>query len=185
MHRRYILDTSKGDLMRHRHSGCHPRGRIEIDVPEALFAMGAPLGRLGSLPLRIRRQRVRRQSARRTAEPAHVRIRRASARAPEADRRRAAPRLRPHPCDRGSDGRRICAEPGRRLSDPDVAPGHGADRGSGGRGTAQAVPGDGRRPRASRGKGGRGRGPVRASQRISLPRNRTTAARRSAEASRI
>jgi len=26
--------------MRHRHSGCHPRGRIEIDLPEALFAMG-------------------------------------------------------------------------------------------------------------------------------------------------
>ena len=26
--------------MRHRHWGCHPRGRIEIDVPEAIFAMG-------------------------------------------------------------------------------------------------------------------------------------------------
>lgn len=26
--------------MRHKHWGCHPRGRIEIDVPEALFAMG-------------------------------------------------------------------------------------------------------------------------------------------------
>jgi DNA-binding PadR family transcriptional regulator len=26
--------------MRHRHWGCHPRGRIEIDVPEALFTMG-------------------------------------------------------------------------------------------------------------------------------------------------
>ena len=25
--------------MRYRHSGCHPRGHIEIDVPEALFAM--------------------------------------------------------------------------------------------------------------------------------------------------
>lgn len=26
--------------MRHRHWGCHPRGRIEIEVPEALFGMG-------------------------------------------------------------------------------------------------------------------------------------------------
>ena len=26
--------------MRHRHSGCHPRGHIEIDLPEALFGMG-------------------------------------------------------------------------------------------------------------------------------------------------
>jgi DNA-binding PadR family transcriptional regulator len=26
--------------MRDKHWGCHPRGRIEIDVPEALFAMG-------------------------------------------------------------------------------------------------------------------------------------------------
>ena len=33
--------------MRHRHSGCHPRGRIEIDVPEALFAMGRRSGGWG------------------------------------------------------------------------------------------------------------------------------------------
>ena len=32
--------------MGHRHWGCHPRGRIEIDVPEALFAMGR--GRSGN-----------------------------------------------------------------------------------------------------------------------------------------
>ena len=32
--------------MGHRHWSCHPRGRIEIDVPEALFAMGR--GRSGS-----------------------------------------------------------------------------------------------------------------------------------------
>lgn len=33
--------------MRHRHSGCHPRGRIEIDVPEALLAMGRRSGGWG------------------------------------------------------------------------------------------------------------------------------------------
>ena len=33
--------------MRHRHSGCHPRGRIEIDVPEALIAMGRRSGGWG------------------------------------------------------------------------------------------------------------------------------------------
>ena len=33
--------------MRHRHSGCHPRGRIEIDVPEALFAMSRRSGGWG------------------------------------------------------------------------------------------------------------------------------------------
>ena len=27
-------------MRHHRHSGCSPRGRIEIDVPEAIFAMG-------------------------------------------------------------------------------------------------------------------------------------------------
>src|ERR671913_1214008 len=33
--------------MRHRHSVCHPRGRIEIDVPEALLAMGRRSGGWG------------------------------------------------------------------------------------------------------------------------------------------
>ena len=33
--------------MRHGHSGCHPRGRIEIDVPEALLAMGRRSGGWG------------------------------------------------------------------------------------------------------------------------------------------
>jgi len=33
--------------MRHRHSGFHPRGRIEIDVPEALLAMGRRSGGWG------------------------------------------------------------------------------------------------------------------------------------------
>ena len=33
--------------MKHRHSGCHPRGRIEIDVPEALIAMGRRSGGWG------------------------------------------------------------------------------------------------------------------------------------------
>ncbi len=33
--------------MRHTHSGCHPRGRIEIDVPEALLAMGRRSGGWG------------------------------------------------------------------------------------------------------------------------------------------
>ena len=33
-------------MMGHRHWGCGPRGRIEIDVPEAVFAMGR--GRSGS-----------------------------------------------------------------------------------------------------------------------------------------
>ena len=33
--------------MRHRHSGCYPRGRIEIDVPEALIAMGRRSGGWG------------------------------------------------------------------------------------------------------------------------------------------
>ena len=33
--------------MRHRHSGCHPRGRIDIDVPEALLAMGRRSGGWG------------------------------------------------------------------------------------------------------------------------------------------
>ena len=33
--------------MRRKHSGCHPRGRIEIDVPEALIAMGRRSGGWG------------------------------------------------------------------------------------------------------------------------------------------
>ena len=33
--------------MKHRHSGCHPRGRIEIDVPEALITMGRRSGGWG------------------------------------------------------------------------------------------------------------------------------------------
>ena len=33
--------------MRHRHGGCHPRGRIEIDVPDALLAMGRRSGGWG------------------------------------------------------------------------------------------------------------------------------------------
>ena len=34
-------------MRHHRHSGCHPRGRIEIDVPEALIAMGRHSGGWG------------------------------------------------------------------------------------------------------------------------------------------
>lgn len=34
-------------MRHHRHSGCHPRGRIEIDVPEALLAMGRRSGGWG------------------------------------------------------------------------------------------------------------------------------------------
>src|SRR5512146_1962799 len=37
----------KESLMRHRHGGCHPRGRIEIDVPDALLAMGRRSGGWG------------------------------------------------------------------------------------------------------------------------------------------
>ena len=33
--------------MRHRHGGCHPRGRIEIDVPDALLAIGRRSGGWG------------------------------------------------------------------------------------------------------------------------------------------
>ena len=61
--------------------------------------------------------------------PAHVRFGRVAARPAQADRRSAAPRLRPHPRDRGADPRRLCAEPGHRLSDAHHAPGHGPDRG--------------------------------------------------------
>ena len=80
--------------------------------------------------------------AARPRTPADVRIRRAAAGASEADRRRAAPRLRPHPRDRGADRRRICAEPRRHLSDADPAAGHGPDRRGRGRRAAQGFPGD-------------------------------------------
>ena len=44
--------------MRHRHSGCGPRGRFEIDIPEALVrdARRAGCGRLGTVPFRFRRR---------------------------------------------------------------------------------------------------------------------------------
>ena len=129
--------------MHHRHHGCGPRGHFEINLPEALMAMRGGRGWQGNWgPFHFdfgdegwgggRRGR----RARRMFEGGEL-----QARPAEADRRRAAPRLRPHPRDRGADRRRICAEPGRGLSDPDPAPGHGPDRGSAGRRAAQAVPG--------------------------------------------
>src|SRR5574338_1550293 len=37
----------KESLMGHKHWGCHPRGRIEIDVPDALLGMGRRSGGWG------------------------------------------------------------------------------------------------------------------------------------------
>src|SRR5438270_5884626 len=48
MQLRYILDTSKESLRRHRHHGCGPRGHIEIQVPEALLAMRGGRGWQGN-----------------------------------------------------------------------------------------------------------------------------------------
>ena len=96
-----------------------------------------------------------------------VRCRRAQARAAQADRRSAAPRLRSDPRDRGADPRRLRAEPGRGLSDPDHARGYGPDRGAAGRRRAQAQFAVTQRRRgASRREGRGGRSFVRAARRI-------------------
>ena len=51
----------------------------------------------------------------------------------------AAPRLRPDPRDRGADRRRLCAEPGRRLSDAHHARRDGPDRGAAVRGRRRSA----------------------------------------------
>src|SRR6478609_3127782 len=46
---RYISATSKGDeSMTHRHHGCGPRGRFEINLPEGLMAMRGGRGWQGN-----------------------------------------------------------------------------------------------------------------------------------------
>ena len=108
--------------------GCGPRG---IEIPAGLFAMGVRPARLGAASVRATGATgAAAAGGRPRPRAADVRFGRAAARPAQADRRPAAPRLRPHPRDRGDDRRRLCAEPGRRLSDPDHAPGHGADRGA-------------------------------------------------------
>src|SRR4029078_9286462 len=48
MQLRYILETSKGGKMPHRHQGCGPRGRVAIHIPEGLLAMRGGRGWQGS-----------------------------------------------------------------------------------------------------------------------------------------